>query len=302
MPEPAQTNTSSRGEATELAFRAHLIPLPASDDEPAGDRPAPLRIPVGTPSRPRGAVPLSLTMPEASTEVTPVEPSTGQTVGHREGGSRQLPASREKESSAPEHLRKPETAAPPEVPSSSAGKLVPHVSHAPETRPASASNRPESGIAAEPTRPGEVPEPEAASQPKPPAVARDIQLEVRGGERRVEVRLVERGGEVHVAVRTPDAHLASALRENLPALSSRLVETGFRTETWRPAAPSGPEEWKWQAQPSAGGAPHDPNPQSQQDGREQHGDPDPRWPQVPEEQANPKKKGKEFAWFISSLR
>jgi hypothetical protein len=301
------TGTSRHAQAAELAFQAHLIPIPVPDGEPAGDRPDSPWIPTGMPSRPRGAAPLPFTIPESSAEVevtlAPIGPATGQAASHREGSSPL--AAREKDGAAPpERSRKPDTAPQPAALGGAASKLVPHLSHAAETRTESATYQPHS--AAEPSRPEGLPEPEAEIPPsRPPGVARDIKFEVNGGDRRVEVRLVERGGEVHVAVRTPDARLASALREDLPALSSRLAESGFRTETWHPAAPGGlygasdgPREGY--AQPSAGGSPHDPNPGSRQEGRQQQGDAEPR--QDSSEQPNPKEKGKEFAWFISSLR
>lgn len=68
-------------------------------------------------------------------------------------------------------------------------------------------------------------------------------------QERVEVRMVERGGELHVAVRTGNADLAHGLREGISDLVSRLEETGFRTDTWRPvhaagsaSAASGPQQ------------------------------------------------------------
>jgi hypothetical protein len=100
----------------------------------------------------------------------------------------------------------------------------------------------------------------------------------------VELHLVEHGGDVHVAVRTPDTHLAGELRDNLPALSSRLEQTGLRPEEWHTATASG----------------NDPNGQSRQDARERHGDPEQRPPKPQEEQVDRKQKGKEFSWFMSS--
>jgi hypothetical protein len=51
----------------------------------------------------------------------------------------------------------------------------------------------------------------------------------------VDVQLVERSGKLHVAVRTPDADLASSLRDNLGSLLSRMGNQGYRAETWTPA-------------------------------------------------------------------
>ena len=146
---------------------------------------------------------------------------------------------------------------------------------------------------------------EFPSAPEPPqllAAARYIRLEVKAGDRRVEMRLVERNGDVQATARTPDAHLAATLREDLPALTSRLTESGFRTETWRPGA-SGGAEWHRQTEPSAAGSPQDSSGQPRQNGREQQpGEQPPARPKVPEEQLHRKEKGKDFEWFISTLR
>ena len=79
---------------------------------------------------------------------------------------------------------------------------------------------------------------------------KELSLEVSNqNQERVEVRMVERGGELHVAVRTGNADLAHGLREGISDLVSRLEETGFRTDTWRPvhapapaSAASGPQQ------------------------------------------------------------
>ena len=145
------------------------------------------------------------------------------------------------------------------------------------------------------------PEPTAApadSEPaKPQAAARDIRLEVAHGERRVEVRLVDRGGDVHLAVRTPDQRLSSALREGLPDLAAQLEQSGFHAEPWH-AGPAG-ERPPETARPS--GAP-DPHSRPQPDGRRGQSDPEGRQAKDFEELPNRKQKGKEFTWFMSSLR
>ena len=64
---------------------------------------------------------------------------------------------------------------------------------------------------------------------------KELSLQVGNqNQERVEVRMVERGGELHVAVRTGNTDLAHGLREGITDLVSRLQETGFRTDTWRP--------------------------------------------------------------------
>ena len=129
---------------------------------------------------------------------------------------------------------------------------------------------PEPGRAASPMA-----TPAAADAPKSLPV-RELRLEVNGGERKVEVQLIERAGDVHVAVRTPDVRLAGEIRENLPALSSRLEQNGYRTETWR-----GPQDG------------------SRHSGQERE---PPQRQQPPEEVPKRKQKGQQFAWLMSSLR
>ena len=128
-----------------------------------------------------------------------------------------------------------------------------------------------------------------------------MKFEVTGGERRVEVRLSERGGEVKMTVRTPDANLASTLRENLPALSARLAESGFKSEAWHPAA-SSTNERRHTAESSAGGASQDANSQPRQQDREPQDGAGQRRPQSPQEPILQKQKGRDFAWLMSSLR
>jgi len=69
-----------------------------------------------------------------------------------------------------------------------------------------------------------------------PAAVREIRLAVDSGDHRVDVHVTERSGDLHVDVRTPDARLASELREGLTALTARLEQSGFRAEAWHPPA------------------------------------------------------------------
>ncbi|HZY60785.1 MAG TPA: flagellar hook-length control protein FliK [Candidatus Binataceae bacterium] len=161
------------------------------------------------------------------------------------------------------------------------------------------SSRPESPEAPRPSEPA-LPEPPAAV--KAAAPARDIKLEVTGGDQRVEVRLTERAGELRVAVRAADPHMAGTLRENLPALSSRLAESGFRAETWHPGA-AAPGEWRRASDAGAGSQAQDSNQQSGRHGDGQEpGDADSGRPKAPQEPIERKEKGKDFAWLISSLQ
>jgi hypothetical protein len=306
---------SGGGKAAELAFGARLVPTAEPVAAPAIDQPDPLPLPVAAPARPRVTAPLDSAVPEpaGAAAATPLEPAIGQTDDSAEEIS-SLPASLEKgDAGAAERFRKSETPAPSPGETSSAAsaaRLSPDTAYAPAVRLADASNQPEHSAAAEP-RPAAAPETSAGAEPsKPPAAARNIQLDVNGGNGRVEVRLTERGGEVEVAVRTPDARLAGALREDLPALSSRLAESGFRAETWHPASPrassgvpSGPGDWHKLTEPSpAGTTSQDRNGRSRQNGGQPNGDSQPRQPQTQEQQPNRKDQGKDFAWLMSSLR
>jgi len=130
---------------------------------------------------------------------------------------------------------------------------------------------------------------------------RDIQLQLNHGEQRVDVRLTERSGEVRVAVRTPDPQLAGSLREDLPQLSARLEQTGFRAETWHPTvseAPSGIER----RMPAGGSSFSDPQQggqnQSRQEGQEQQ---PPRQPKPNASQGATNQQRKDFAWLMSQL-
>jgi hypothetical protein len=135
------------------------------------------------------------------------------------------------------------------------------------------------------------------------ASARDIRLDLSSGEQRVEVRLSERAGELHLAVRTPDERLSGALRDNLPALSSKLEQAGFRSDSAAAALAGARSPAEHPAVKDtnnfANGREFD---QGQPQGQPQ--DQDRRRPQSPfrpEEQSNRKQKGQEFAWLVSSL-
>jgi hypothetical protein len=135
---------------------------------------------------------------------------------------------------------------------------------------------------------------------RPAPAARDIRIEVAGPERKVEVRLVERGGEVHLSVRTPDNRLASSLREDLPALSTRLEESGFRAEEWRTAEH---DQVLRRLDPAGSSASSSDTPD---EGRQQRGGHDQRHDDSPEpretrESRRNKEKGTPFAWLMESL-
>ncbi|HMC59776.1 MAG TPA: hypothetical protein VKJ01_11330, partial [Candidatus Solibacter sp.] len=284
----SSTNSMNPGERPNLAFEAHLIPMTMSE----------ALAKAGAPDRP-----LSMAADSFGQSALPAAaPSAGTATDHHQDNGPS--GGQERKDTAAERFRKtdaPQTAAG-EVPLT-AGEAGAHLPVAPEPQADRISGQTAGSPGSNPLSPKETVEPPSAPEPpKAPAAARDIRLEVNAGDQRVEVRLVERGGEVHVAVRTPDTQLAETLRADLPALSSRLTESGFRTETWRPGA-SGGAEWHRQTEPSAGGSPQDSSSQPRQNGREQQpGEQPPARPKVPEEQLHRKEKGKDFEWLISTLR
>jgi hypothetical protein len=285
LPAVPQAGWPDPAETSHLAFTAHLVPMTESD-KPAGPgtpEQAPL-VPAGSAGKP--AVPAA---------AQPAGPATDQQHDNPPSGGQ------ESKDAAPERLRKAEAPQPAGAEGPMTGGKPAQMPVAPQPQADGGSIQPSGSSGSNPLRPKDPVEP-ALEQTPAPGAAREIRLEVNGGDQRVEVRLVERGGEVHVAVRAPDAHLAEALREDLPGLSSRLAESGFRTETWRPGAAGG-GEWHRQAEPPAGGSLQDSNGQPRQNGREQHpGDPPPGRPKAPAEQLNRKEKGKDFEWFMSTLR
>jgi hypothetical protein len=134
------------------------------------------------------------------------------------------------------------------------------------------------------------------------AAAHDIKLQVAGeGEQRVEVRVTERGGDIQVAVRTPDSRLAGELREDLPALATRLEQAGFHATTWHPVSAEDRERLSY----SLAGAPaRDAQDQPRQNGRESERDPQQKRkdPGNPDNPSQRKEQGKDFAWLLSSIR
>jgi hypothetical protein len=137
---------------------------------------------------------------------------------------------------------------------------------------------------------------EAAKDPAPAAPAREIQLQLQQGEQRADVRVTERSGEVRVDVRTPDAQLAGALRVGLPALSTRLEQTGFHAETWHPAI------FQQSVRPAGHVAPSSSDSADSQNGsqRGSQQQPDPRQ-QKPNTAQGAKSQRKEFRWLMSQL-
>jgi hypothetical protein len=188
-----------------------------------------------------------------------------------------------------------------------AGKTIPQASPDAQVRTETVPQRAEATAAtvAKPVRPQDVMDGAAKPEAVKAPLVRDMKFEVTGGQQRVEVRLSERAGEVKMTVRTADEPLANTLRENLPALSARLAESGFKSDAWHPAA-SSTNESRHSAESLARAASHDTNQDADAQSRPQDREPPDgagqRRPKSPQEATPQKEKGKDFAWLMSSLR
>ncbi len=156
--------------------------------------------------------------------------------------------------------------------------------------------RPERAAEPQPIRP----EAEIRTEPVRHAEpARDIRLQINAGEQRVEIRLSDRGGDIQVAVRTPDSRLAGDLRDNLPALTVRLEQTGFRAETWHPEASI--LQHRWRTVETAAATASDNGQQAAWQGPRDRGQDSRREPRPAPQQA-PARQRKDFEWLLLSLR
>ena len=184
-----------------------------------------------------------------------------------------------------------------------AGKTIPPVSPDAQVRTETAPERPQAATVADakPARPQDLMEDAAKPDVAKAPPVHDMKFEVTGGQQRVEVRLSERAGEVKMTVRTADEPLADTLRENLPALSARLAESGLKSEAWHPAA-SSTNELRHNAEPGARGASQDADSSPRQQDQHPQDGAGQRRPKSPQQAAPQKEKGKDFAWLMSSLR
>jgi hypothetical protein len=283
-----------------IAFTATLSSASTAPEDmpgqwPDGDSPIPLRQAPGA-----GLQAAAPATPDAP--ATSASPAADYATRPAQGSSRPAPAAggpptdeeRERWRKTPENgVSEPAEAA--------AGRSPAGPPSAADARPAGEINPGQRSAVGEPPPQAAKPLPDPPSEPRP-AAAHDIQLQVGTGENsRVEVRVTERAGDVHVAVSTADTRLAGELREDLPALATRLEQSGFRAETWHPADAGGRQH---PAGPPAGAAAQDAESGSRQNGREQR-DPQqhqPREPENPDDPSQPKEPGKDFAWLLSSLR
>ncbi len=142
---------------------------------------------------------------------------------------------------------------------------------------------------------------EAGQPPSKPAAggaAREIQLELRDADVRVNVRLVERAGSVQVDVRTPDSHLAGSLRDDLPSLTARLEQTGLRAETWHDAPAAAAARIKMTEPIASAGFQSSQNQSRREGGGRERRDGQPQ--EKRQNQNQPE--SKEFSWHYTSLQ
>ena len=272
----------------EVAFAVQLKAMPAPEE--TAPRESPVRLPEADGAR-RIAMPAPLHDVPAPEAAAAGENRLSQA---READQAPARASRDRH---PEDAPVERTDAPA---GAHEGKPIPHAAADAQVKPETAPDRADT-TAAKPVRPQDAMESETRPEAVKAPQVRDMKFEVTGGEQRVEVRVSERGGEVKMTVRTPDTELAGTLRENLPTLSARLAESGFKSEAWHPAAAS-TSQWRHTAESSAGGASRDANTPSHQQDRESQDDAGQRRPKSPQEPILQKEKGKDFAWLMSTLR
>lgn len=81
---------------------------------------------------------------------------------------------------------------------------------------------------------------ERAAEPPsatPASRPQTIDLKISSTENgEVAVRVSQRAGDVQVTVRTADGDLAQSLKQHLPELSDRLVQSGVHGDIWQPSA------------------------------------------------------------------
>lgn len=242
--------------------------------------------------------PAQAALPESSPDAA--KPAADASVSPADPSSRPVTAAAGKQTDAdPQDGRKPADNSAPAVDAAPAGHTAASLPGILEPPPIA------SAASIEHITPAEAPAPTAPAPidpPVPAAAAHDIKLMAGEGDQRVEVSVTERGGDVFVAVRTPDSRLAGEMRQELPALETRLEQSGFHATTWQPAATGERERL---ADPQTGATGQDAQNQSRQNGREQQRDPQeqkPQGPENPDNPAQPKQKGKDFEWLLSSIQ
>jgi hypothetical protein len=290
-PPIAQPASSSNGgpeeQPSNVAFTVTL--------KPADTAPAPVS-PAATPN------PFPAERPNPPAE--PESPASQDLVPPAEKSARPtLPAdSKQPDIDSAPSRKAVETGAPP-ADAAGVGHILPNPVSPTDSQPPASSGAGVRTAAPETPAPAATPPTASPDEPAHAAAAHDIKLQVAGdGEQRVEVRISERGGDVFVAVRTPDSRLSGDLRQNLPALATRLEQSGFHATTWQPGASGARERI---AEPQSGASGQDSEGQARQNGREQQRD---RQEQKQKDAANPanaaqpNEPGRDFASLLSAIR
>jgi hypothetical protein len=260
-------------EGSTLAFQALLVPAPETDrqfagqvtwdagDAPAGSASAGGNSTLGSSAGPGGS---------RSSSLAPRDPNPGLALAAQAGQT-----------------------------GGTAQALAPAASNPDVGAAASQSANRSHGAAAASASPETASAAELASAPKPAAggAAREIHLELRDADARVNVRLVERAGAVQVDVRTPDSHLAAALRDDLPALAARLEQTGLRTESWHDAPAAAAVRMRTAEATATASAESSQNQSRREGGKNNPHDDQPR----EKRQQQPSTESKEFTWLYTSL-
>ncbi len=286
-PNSSQWNDGHVTHAANLAFAARLVPLPE-----------------------RAATPLT-----SAASVHPSEPAKNQTGGNASYSSGRAAAQISQESSkefSKESSREnrdgeePPAALPPAAPAPSAlsASLVQATPGQPQSN-RSPENQPDQTSAPAPAvKDAQTAAPTGNTHPSAAAPARDIHLQLHQGDQRVDVRLSERSGEVHVAVRTADPQLAGALRDDLPGLSDRLEQSGFRADTWHAAMAAMPSgERRIETAGSAFSNPQESGRRQPDQGQENQQHQQRQSPRQPKAGApqNSDSRRKDFQWLMSQL-
>jgi hypothetical protein len=259
-----------------LAFQALLVPAPASDPQSVGQGPQQkATAAVGQQAAPEAGA--SLNGRSVSRSTRDADPSLASAV---------RPASASSAIQAEPAVHGPSLVAPVATASASAGS----------GGTASMSTNQHQAAARAPADLFAWDAADVAPKTALSGAAREIQLELRDSDARVNVRLVERAGSVQVDVRTPDSHLAGSLRDDLPALTARLEQTGLRAETWHDAPAAAAARIKMAEPVVSTGF------QSSQNQSREGGGRDPRDGQPQEKrQKQNQPEPKEFSWLYTSL-
>ena len=286
----------------EVAFSLRLKPLPPSDTTSAS--PAFASPPSASPASPGAARPdrperhtpaaAPVSGPDAAVapDALPNPPGAPAAAPARESEERAAAAP-----PAPPRQPRADEGDPASAPAGATGHATPLHAPAlervpePEARPAALHPAPE-------LRPAATVEPLSHETLKPAAPIRSLEFQLDSVEGRVAVRFADRAGEVKVDVRTPDSHLASTLRADLPELAAKIEQTGYRAEVWQPATSSAVERGRVaESAASSGDFQHQPQ-GGQGDSQEQQR----HDPPAPEQTSPRKDNRKDFQWLFTSIR